>query len=63
VQTGHQTSKLCAAAWAKTHHPSQVVRIDKALQWRLEWRNVDPTQAAESFADAVAMVEYAARVR
>ncbi|MFM2308740.1 MAG: hypothetical protein RLY87_861 [Chloroflexota bacterium] len=63
VATGHQTSKIQAAAWANIHHPSQAVRIEKALRWRRDWRAADPAQAAESYADAVAMVEYASRAR
>lgn len=60
-QTGAQTSKIQAAAWAKIHHPGQAARIDRALHWRESWRDADPAQAAQSHADAVAMVEYAYR--
>jgi len=44
VQTGEQPSKLQAARWAASEHPELGIQIEKALQWRDEWRNktVDP---------------------
>ncbi len=62
VQTGEQTSKIQAAAWAKAHHPTQAERIANALRWRVQHR--EPVEnPALTYPDAVAMVEYAARVR
>ena len=62
VQSGLQTSKTQAAAWAMLHHPTQAERIAKALRWRIQHR--EPVKnPALTYPDAVAMVEYAARVR
>jgi predicted nucleotidyltransferase len=61
VETGQQTSKTQAAAWASTHHPTQAERITKALRWREQHREHVENPAA-TYPDAVAMVEYAARV-
>jgi predicted nucleotidyltransferase len=62
VQTGLQTSKIQAAAWAIQHHPTQAERITNALRWRERHRDHVENPAA-TYPDAVAMVEYAARVR
>jgi hypothetical protein len=44
TRNGEQVSKVRAAAWAKNELPQWASLIDKALQWRLDWRdeNVDP---------------------
>jgi len=62
VQTGLQTSKIQAANWAMEHHPTQCERITNALRWRERHRDVGE-DASLTYPDAVAMVEYAARVR
>jgi len=62
VQSGLQTSKIQAADWALLHHPSQAERITKALRWR-ELHREAVEDATLTYPDAVAMVEYAARVR
>ena len=62
VQTGLQTSKIQAAAWAIQHHPTQAERITNALRWRERHRDHVENPAA-TYPDAVAMVKYAARVR
>ena len=62
VQTGLQTSKIQAANWAMEHHPTQAERITNALRWRERHRDHVENPAA-TYPDAVAMVEYAARVR
>lgn len=62
VQTGLQTSKIQAAAWAIQYHPTQTERITNALHWRaLHREHVE--NPASTYPDAVAMVEYAAQVR
>ena len=44
TRNGEQVSKVRAASWAKNELPEWAGLIDKALQWRLAWRdsNVDP---------------------
>jgi predicted nucleotidyltransferase len=62
AQTGQQRSKMQAANWAIEHHPTQTERITNALRWRERHRDHVDNPAA-TYHDAVAMVEYAARVR
>ena len=60
IETGLQTSKIQAAAWATVQHPMQAERISKALCWRVQHREYVENPEA-TYPDAVAMVEYAAR--
>ncbi len=55
---GTRASKIVAANWAMQMYPTQATRIYAALDWRVRYREVvaDP---ATSYADAVAMVEFA----
>ena len=62
AQTGQQRSKMQAANWAIEHHTTQTERITNALRWRERHRDKVENPAA-TYPDAVAMVEYAARVR
>ncbi|MBZ0289941.1 MAG: DUF4111 domain-containing protein [Anaerolineae bacterium] len=46
IRNGEQMSKVRAAAWAKTQLPEWAGLIDRALQWRMAWREPDVDAAA-----------------
>lgn len=61
VETGEQVSKKAAARWAQARFPEKAGVIQKALEWREDYRNRGIDQAA-TYPEAVSFVKFTSEV-
>ena len=59
VETGEQVSKKAAARWAQARFPEKAGIIQKALDWREDYRN-QAVEPETTYPEAVNFVEFAA---